>query len=153
MAKVTLNATASDILNRINANALKAINARKLKEARDPDHELDELELLNKQCTEMLNELDKQCNDEIKNVTDVNVRKITKARYNLMKVEGKAEFEKLMEPLRLTPEMAGNITEVVADNAGAKVGKFFSAPVKAIVGFTNGVVEYSGASKFFSFRK
>ena len=151
MAKVTLNAKASAVLNKINPTALKAINARKLKEARDPDAELSELEQLNKSCTEMLNELDKQCKTELKDVTNTSVISITKARYKLLKEECKAEFEKEMEPLRLTPEVAGVISEVVMTTGGHKVGQFFSAPIKGVVGFVNGFGEASGLSKFNPF--
>ena len=153
MAKVTLNATASAIMNRINPTTLKAINARKLKEARDPDAELTELEQLNKSCTECLNELDKQCNTELKDVTDMSTIRITKARYKLLKEECKGEFEKLMEPLRLTPEGAGVISEVIMTTGGHKVGGFLSAPIKGAVGFLNGFTEASGLNKLNPFTR
>jgi len=148
MAKATLNAKASAILAKINADVVTAINARKNREINNPDAELSELELLTKQCTEGLNELDKLCNAELKGVTDTSVIKVTKARYKLLKAEMESEFEKEMTPLKITPEVAGVISEVVCTTGGHKVGNFFSAPIKGVVGFVNGFGEASGLSKF-----
>lgn len=128
----------------------KAIIAQAKLESTDKDWKDSELDRLQKELNKKLDIIDNACKKMKEGKSDNLVLENINLQFKLKKNNIRAEYAKLMEPLKLSTEVVNVVAEEVPYQKTKEAMSKVAAPFKVLKGAANGVVDGLGLRGFWN---